>query len=419
MTSYNSPFSGDVVQPTDVSYVSYTLTTDLTLVWPVNGNVGDVAARIMQIDALLSGLSVYMPPADQVSVGQDALISNTGSVSYDVLDSAGGTITAVAPGESKYIYITDNSTASGIWTVVDFGATTGAPSAAMLAGYGLLAISNTLNQAHPASGVSDGYTFLDSDRAQAKVWSSGTGEVFLPSASTIGNNYFFLFKNNSSGTVAVTCTGVETIDGVNSKNFQPNESAMIISTGSEFITVGYGAGTNFYFTALVKSVTTGTYTLTAQEGQSIIDEYIGSLTGDVTIVYPPVVALYAITNQVTPNGHTLSVTTGLSGSNSVIIPAGESATLICDGTNFFNANTIQAGATTVQLTSGSVTNPSLSFALETNTGMYRPGVGQIGFTVLGTEIFEVGASGVDVTGDATVAGVMTADSYVNIAGGTF
>ena len=53
MTSYNSPFSGDVVQPTDVSYVSYTLTTDLTLVWPVNGNVGDVAARIMQIDALL------------------------------------------------------------------------------------------------------------------------------------------------------------------------------------------------------------------------------------------------------------------------------------------------------------------------------------------------------------------------------
>ena len=176
----------------------------------------------------------------------------------DVLDSDGNTITAVASSESKYIYITDNSSAAGTWTVVDFGATTGAPSASMLAGYGLLAISNTLNQSHPASGVSDGYTFLDSDRAQTKVWSVGTGTVYLPSAATIGNNYFFLFKNNSSGTVAVTCTGIETIDGVNSKNFQPNESALIISTGSEYITVGYGAGTNFYFTALVKSVTSGT-----------------------------------------------------------------------------------------------------------------------------------------------------------------
>lgn len=411
MTSYNSPFSGDVIQPTDVSYVSYSLFTDLTLVWPVNGNVGDVAARIMQIDAVLTGLSLIMPPANQVSVGQDALITNLGANDFTVKDSLGGTIISIAPSESKYIYITDNSTSAGVWGVIDFGVGTSSPAASVLAGSGLLAISNTLNQAYAATSVSDGYTFIDTDRAQAKVWSNGTGEVFLPSASTMGNNYFFLFKNNSAGTVAVTCTGIETIDGVNSKNFQPNESAFIICTGSEYITVGYGAGTNFYFTALVKTVTTGTYTLTAQEGQAIIDEFVGSQSGDVTIVYPPVVALYVITNQTTANGHTFNITTGLSGANTVQIPSGETASVICDGTNFFNANTIQAGATTIQLINGTVLTPSLSFATENNTGIYKPGVGAMGFTILGTEVLEIDATGINVTGSGNFTGGVSGGAF--------
>jgi hypothetical protein len=47
--SYNSPFTGNVIQPTDVSYRRITLTTDLQLEWPINGTTDDAAAaRIME-----------------------------------------------------------------------------------------------------------------------------------------------------------------------------------------------------------------------------------------------------------------------------------------------------------------------------------------------------------------------------------
>ena len=84
--SYTSPFQGDVVLPTDVSYESITLTANLQLVWPINGNLSTEtpAARIMDVSASSAGLELRMPQADQVSVGQDALIKNVGAEDFTV-----------------------------------------------------------------------------------------------------------------------------------------------------------------------------------------------------------------------------------------------------------------------------------------------------------------------------------------------
>ena len=100
--TYTSPFTGNVIVPTDVSYQSIELTTNLELVWPVfdDGNE-TVAARIMDVDATVGSLSLTMPGADQVSVGQDALINNVGSFAFDVLDNDGGTICTVQSGQSQ------------------------------------------------------------------------------------------------------------------------------------------------------------------------------------------------------------------------------------------------------------------------------------------------------------------------------
>ena len=409
--SYVSPFTGDVIQPTDVSYRTVTLTANVQLNWPSNSTTNtDYVARIMQVTASSSGLSMYMPPANQASVGNDTLIRNVGSNTFTVKDYAGtNTIVSVAAGESKYIYITTNATAQGTWGNIAFGVGTSSADAATLAGYGLVASGATLNQSHPSAAITTGSTFAATDRAQTRVWSGGSGSAILPAAATLGNNWFTLFKNNGSGSFIITCTGAELIDGNSTKTFNPTESAFIVCTGSAYVTIGYGVSSQFAFTALTKSVTGGAVTLTNNEAANNIQEYVGNLTSNVVVTFPPVVNLYVISNQVTDNGFSFTITTGLG--YTATIPPGQQATLICDGTNFLNANTTQAGATSVSLVDGTVGTPSLNFSAETNTGLYRPGAGELGISVLGTKRVGVTATGVTVTGSGTFT--------TGIAGGTF
>jgi hypothetical protein len=409
--SYVSPFTGDVIQPTDVSFRAVTLSANTQLNWPSNSTTNtDFASRIMQVTATAGSLSLYMPPANQTSVGNDALIRNIGANTFTVKDYAGtNTIVSVAAGESKYIYITANPTAQGSWGVIAFGTGTSSADAATLAGYGLVASGATLNQSHPSAAITSGTTFAATDRAQTRVWSSGSGTATLPAAATLGNNWFTLFKNNGTGSFTISCTGAELIDGNSSKTFNPTESAFIVCTGTAYVTVGYGVSSQFTFTALTKSVTGGSVLLTNNEAANNIQEYVGNLTSNVVVTFPPVVNLYVISNQVTDNGFTFTVTTGLG--FTATIPPGQQATLICDGTNFLNANTTQAGATTVSLVDGTVGTPALNFSAETNTGLYRPAAGELGISVLGTKRVGVTATGVTVTGSGTFT--------TGIAGGTF
>jgi hypothetical protein len=65
----------------------------------------------------------------------------------------------------------------------------------------------------------------------------------------------------------------------------------------------------------------------------------------------------------------------------------------------------------VSLLDGTVGTPSLNFAAETGTGLYRPGAGELAIAVLGTKRVGVTATGVSVTGSGTFS--------TGIAGGTF
>jgi hypothetical protein len=420
--SYNSPFTGNVIQPTDVAYASYALTSTtgtLQLEWPLNGNATDsVAARVMQVSTTSTSYELWMPPANQTSVGQDALIYNTGGVALTV-KSYGGTSTIVTipstGGSAQYIFVTSNANTTGTWGVIAFGSTTNNSNASTLAGAGLTPIAATLNTAYPALAITTGITFSSADRAVANYWEGGTGVATLPTATSLGDNWYMLFRNNGSGTFTINCTGSDQIDGASNKQFNPDESAIIVCSGSGFFTVGYGQSSSFFFNILVKTVTTGAYSLTASQCANIIQEYVGSLTGDVTVTYPQIVNLYVISNRTTPNGHSLTVTTGIVGAANVAIPANSQATLVCDGTNFFNANTVQAGGTAFGLVDGSAGAPALSFINEPSTGIYRPGTGQFGISILANPVFDVTASGISVVGTAEIGSGVTG----GIAGGLF
>ena len=414
MMSYNSPFTGNVVQPTDVSYRAITLSANLQLEWPINGNAtDDYAARIMEVTATTGSLTLEMPPANQASVGNDALIRNVGANTFTVADYDGNTIVSVAAGEAKYIYIETNPDEAGTWGVIAFGVGTSNVDAGTLAGYGLLASGNTLNQSHPIGSYSSDFTLTATNRAETVVWTGGAGTLTLTPGGTLGNNWFTLVRNQGTGTLSITPSGGQLIDSSASLDLQPTDSCFVICSGTAFFTVGIGRSTQFNFTQLTKAVTTGTYTLTPVEASNVIQKYTGTLSGNVTVELPQTIQIYYITNQTdgTGSNYTITFNTGVPGGGSATVPANQQAILLCDSVNLFNASTIAAGIVNQQLSDGSVGSPSLAFANEADTGVYRPGAGEFGVAVLGVQRLNVTASGISVTGTGTFSG--------GVLGGTF
>ena len=416
--SFNSPFTGNVIQPTDVSYNRIILTADLQLTWPINGTTADdAAARVMEVSTLSTANELWMPPANQGSVGQDALIRNVGAVAVTVKDYTGAnTIVTVAAGQAQYIYITTNATTAGTWGIIAFGIGSSGADAATLAGYGLLAIGQTLNQSQPVTTFSSNYTALTTDRSSTYVWTGGAGTLTLDSAATLGDNWFMFLRNGGTGALTVSGTGGNTINGSASLIFQPSDSAIIVCSGSTFYTVGLGKNTQFAFTQLTKAVTTGTVTLTAAEASNVIQKYTGTLTGNVTIIVPPTVQVYYVQNATTAGGFTLTISTGVGGASTATIAAGNQATLICDSVNLVNANTVLAGSSAISLLNGTVSNPSLNFASEPTTGIYRAASGEFNHAILGVLRSTLSASGLAIVGSVSgTTGTFTS----GIAGGTF
>jgi hypothetical protein len=413
--SYNSPFDGNVIQPTDVSFRDITLSADTQLAWPINGNVdGNYTARIMEVTATAAGLELWMPPANQASVGQDALIRNVGANSFNVRTfNDQGAIVTIAASEAKYIYIESNPTTAGVWGVIAFGVGTSNADAATLAGFGLLALSNTLNVSHPVTTFSTNATASAAYRAQSYVWVGGAGTLTLPGASSLGNNWFMLLRNSGSGTLTVATTGGELFNGSTSVGLQSGDSCIIVCSGTAYYSVGLGRETQFNFTQLTYPVTNGTYTLTSNEASNVIMKFTGTLSANVNIVVPSTIQVYYVQNATdgTASNYTITLKTSVAGAATAIIPAGQQATLVCDSVNIYNANTILAGSSAISLINGTVSAPALNFASEPTTGIYRGSAGSFDVAVLGVNRLSVTATGISVNGTGTFSG--------GISGGVF
>jgi hypothetical protein len=382
MTTYTNPFTGQTVSPAQVSYESLSITTNTYLEWPVNGNNTSVVSNIIEITTgANTGLSVYMPSAQQVSVGQATIIKNTGSNPFTVRTVTGTTIISIASGISQYIYVTNNTTDSGTWSTVTFGAGTSSADAGSLAGYGLVALGTTLNQAYTVTNTFSSSALLSTQRAQFIVYDGGAGTLTLPSASAVGNNWFCMIRNNGTGIVTVAPVGSSTINGAVNAQLQLTESFVIVCDGSNWNTFGYGRSNTFAYTQLALVVTGGTLTESATQAASTIQSFTGTLTSNQIIVVPSTVQLYTMTNNTT-GSFTFTVKTSAVGGATVTISQGDSLVIVCDGTNVYNAASGSSSViTSLTLGNGSLSVPSLKFAGDLNSGMYLPASNQVGFVI--------------------------------------
>ena len=338
MPIYTDVFGGANIFPSEISYSALTLTADVTLSWPEETSTSvNLATRIMDISAADAGRSIYLPDASKTGTGQTILFNNVGAQTITVRNDGGTQVVTIASGTLWQVYLTNNSTANGTWSILQYGATTSLANASALAGTGIVAVGALLSQSVPVTGFNSNYTATTADRAKMFNWTGAGGTLTLPQPTTVGNNWFMYLRNSGSGAILADAPGITLIDGAADLSFQPSESAIIASDGTGFYTIGFGQSATFAFDYTVIDVPgTGNYTLVGSELNRVAYRFTGILTGDRDIIVPATVQQYWVDNQTTgAYVFTVKTSSGLG----VILASGERAILYSDGTDVLDADT--------------------------------------------------------------------------------
>jgi len=342
MPIYTDVFGGANIYPSEISYSAIALTTDVTLSWPEETSTNtNLATRIIDVTAASASLSIFLPDAKKSGVGNTILFNNQGAQTFIVKNAGGTQVASIAAGTVYQIYLTSNTTTNGLWESLQFGATVSEANASALAGTGIVAVGTLLSQSVPITQFNTNYIAGDSDRAKMYLWTGlGSGTLTLPSAATVGNNWFMYLRNSGGGQVTLTPSGVNTIDGLATKAYQPTESSVIISDGTNFYTLGFGQASVFVFDYTTIAIAgTGTYTLTGSELNRIVYKFTGLLTGNRTVIVPATVQQYWIDNSTT-GAYTLTVKT--SAGTGVAVAQGSRGIYYCDGSDVVDADTTTA-----------------------------------------------------------------------------
>ena len=339
MTIYQDVFGGANIYPSEISYSSIALSTNVVLSWPEETSANEnLATKIIDVVASTAGLSINLPAANKTGVGNTILFNNRGAETFTVRNSTGVQVVTVAAGTLWQVYLSDNSNAAGVWRSLQYGAATSSANASSLAGTGIVAVGTLLSQSVPVTSFNANYTAGINDRAKMFNWTATGGTFTLPDPTVVGDNWFVYLRNSGSGAIAADPPGLITIDGNVSLSFQPGESAIIVSDGANFHTIGFGQSATFAFDYTVINVPgTGVYTLTGSELNRVAYRFAGALTGNRTVVVPATIQQYWVDNQTT-GAYTLTIAPS-GGGASFIISQGERAILYCDGTNVLNAAT--------------------------------------------------------------------------------
>lgn len=410
-TGFVDTFGGNAIYPSQPSFLQVLLTSDIVLSWPIEIAAGGAAivADIIEVSANADNLTISLSDARQTSTGYTSLFNNIGTHTFSVLDSTGTTLMTVASGEVWEIYLADNSTAAGTWRVFQYGAGVSSANAAALAGAGLVAITTTLNEEMEVQAEAADYVIINADRAKIIEWTGGTGNITLPAAGTVGANWFVITKNSGTGIVTVTPPS-GTIDQTASLDFSPDESAFLVTDGTDYFTIGFGKQINSVFDFVSINVAgTGDFVLTGANLNRVSYRFTGVLTGNRNIIVPNTIQQYWVDNE-TSGAFSLTVKT-VAGTG-VGITQGNRAILYCDGINVVLAQT----AGSITFSDGSAAAPGIAFTADSSTGIFRAAPHTLGFASDGLVRATVDQTGhwiFDIPDDNTAPAII----FTGIVGG--
>ncbi len=364
MTTFTDVFNAGTINPAWVGYKLYNITASTTLSWPVLTNLSaNIVAGFMQCQTT-AGLSFRMPDATQTSTGTTCIFDNTGAQTFTVISSAASNVLlTVATATAWVLVLTDNSTVDGTWLTFQLGAGSSSAIAASLAGLGIKAITTTLNQEYPAFSYATNQTILTASRASIAIWTGGAGTFSLTTAATLGTGWFFNVSNQGTGALIVSDAGAATINGAASVTLNPGDSAILITNGTIWVTVGLGKSATFAISYISIDVAPGgTVTLSGVQLNQIIYQFTGALLSNCHIVVPATVQQYWCDNSTT-GAFTLDIGTSGQATPPQVAQGGRNI-YYCDGTIVKLADT-SGFATPLPITSGG-TGASTAAGARTN-----------------------------------------------------
>jgi hypothetical protein len=332
MPSYTDVFGGANIYPSEISYSAVALTTSITLSWPEETSTNvNLATRIMDVTPSAGSFNITLPDADKSGTGNTILFNNKGSYTFTVLNAGGTQVGTIASGQLWQVYLTDNTTANGAWQLLQYGATTSSANASALAGTGIVAVGAVLSQSVPITTFNSNYTAGDTDRARMYNWTGAGGTLVLPDPTAVGDNWFLYLRN--SGSVQ--------IDGATTLAFQPGESAIIASDGTNFYTIGFGQSSTFAFDyTVINAAGSGDLTLSGAQLNRVAYRFTGALTAARNIIIPATVQQYWIDNRTT-GAYTFTVK--VAGTTGIVLVTNERGIFYCDGSELLDADTAAVG----------------------------------------------------------------------------
>lgn len=383
-TNYTNVFGNDTVPPAGKSFRFIALTGHIALFWPNNYEGENYLASLNNVAGSDAGWQISLPPADETSSGNDFIMRNVGIHPFQVNNADGTPVAVVDVGEAKYFYLTDNASDAGTWGVINLGggggSGTGGGDASSLQGPGLTIIGSRLASGLPVVSTSSDLIVTASDRAKLIVFAGGSNILSLPSAVSVGDNFFLAVRNSGSGTVVVTGDGAETIDGISSLTLNPGESVFIACNGTSWHTIGLGRSTQFQFTKLTLDITAGgTFNLTSAQAANKLLKFIGTPSSNVTVILPAITSVYYIQNAYTGTP-TLTIKTATGAG--ATMTNNDRVILTCDGVDVTTSINLAGGV----IIDGTVTNPAYPFASDADTGTYLAGANTLGMAAGGQTI---------------------------------
>lgn len=208
--------TGGPVRPASPSYEQIYLTANTALVWPLESSPGTPSmAGLLAVTPSQAGFSLALPDATQGATGIISIISNPGSAAFTLTDTFGAQVGVINAGEAWVLSLTDNGMPAGAWNLIQLGALTSNAQAGALAGYGLEAVGATLNVAIQTFTFSANQLISTPQTAAGVIWGGvGDGTFQLDAITTVGDEWWTLVSNQSTGFLTISTSGSDTINGV-------------------------------------------------------------------------------------------------------------------------------------------------------------------------------------------------------------